>query len=227
MLLGMSAACPPFALLVEHGIHLVQPLGSSYGLVMCPARDDGGEPSAAVCVWRGAHGPYDLREGLAVGLLRGRAGQDDGSEMLDAVWSYAVSGLSWLVLPAVEAEAGKPWRAQFLGQGVGEAGGGVFEFSSPRCQPCVGNVLCCLYGSEVLVHDAEVIRIPYDLWGPLEAPGLTNAFLGVGGEPWFSWEGPCTGGLQTMAGTSGSEGGAYPGECSCLEGRQENKAVVH
>ena len=108
--------------------------------------------------------------------------------MLDAVWSYAVSGLSLLVLPDVEAEEVKTWSAQFLCQGVGDAGFGVFEFSSHLCQPCFGNVLCFLYGSEVLVNDDEVISIPYDLWCPLEASCLTDSFLGGGVDPWFSWQ---------------------------------------
>jgi hypothetical protein len=103
--------------------------------------------------------------------------------MLDAVGSYTVSGLSWRVWPAVAAEEGKPWSAQFLGQGVGDSGFGVFEFYSQRCQPGFGDVLCFLYGSEVLVHDDAVLSIPYDLWCPLAASCLTDAFLGVGVEP--------------------------------------------
>ena len=210
MLLWMSAACPPFALLVEHGIPLVNPLGSAYGWVMCPARDEWGEPSDAIRLWRGAHGPYDLREGLSVGLLRCRAGQDDGAEMLDAVWSDAVSGPSVLVLPEVDAEAVNTWRAQFLCQGVGDAGCGVCECSSHLCQPCFGHVLCFLYGSEVLVNDEEVIRIPDDLWCPLAASCLTDSFLGVGVDPWLSWECRFNGGLEAMEGNIGAEWGQDP-----------------
>ena len=88
-----------------------------------------------------------------MGLLRCRAGPDNGSERLDAVWSYAVSGLSLRMLPDVEAEEVKPRRAQCLCQGVGDAGFGVFAFSAHLCQPCFGNVLCFLSGAEVLGND--------------------------------------------------------------------------
>jgi hypothetical protein len=138
-----------------------------------------------------------------VGLLRCLAWHDTGSEMLDAVWSYAVSGLSLLLLPDVEAEEVKARSAQFLCQGVGDSGLGFFEFSTHLCQPCFGNSLRFLYGSEVLVNDDEIIRIPYDLWCPLEASCLTDAFLGGGVEPWLSWECLFNGGLQALEGNIG------------------------
>ena len=50
-----------------------------------------------------------------------------------------------------------------------------------------GRCFCTVHSTRLVAH--EVIRIPYDLWGPLEASCLTDAFLGVGVKPWLSREG--------------------------------------
>jgi hypothetical protein len=89
----------------------------------------------------------------------------------------------------VQPRQSKPGVPRAWVRGWGDAGCGVFAFSSQLCQPCFGNVLCFLYGSEVLGNAEEVLRIPSDLWCPLAASCLTESFLGVGGDPWLSWDG--------------------------------------